>query len=591
LVTKESRPRRGKARALAKSPTGIDGLDEITFGGLPKGRTTLITGGAGSGKTLLGLEFLVQGIRRFGEPGALITFEETATDLAENVRSLGVDLDQLVASGKIALDHVHLERSEIQETGEYDLEGLFVRLAHAIDSVGAKRVVIDTLDVLYAGLADQGILRAELRRLFSWLKQRGVTSIVTAERGAAMARDSLTRHGLEEFVSDCVILLDHRVTEQVTTRRLRVVKYRGSTHGSNEYPFLIDANGITVLPVTSLNLRHEASTQRISSGTPALDDMLGGRGFYRGSSILVSGSAGSGKSTIAATVTDTACRRGERALYFAFEESPAQIERNMLSVGIELARHVRSGKLRFHAARPSTYGFETHLAQLHQAVREFSPALVVLDPISNLGTIGSALEVHSVLTRLIDYLKSAGITGVFTALTQAAAAGPQGELGVSSLMDTWILLRNLESDGERNRGLYVLKSRGMAHSNQIREFRLSECGIALAPVYIGSSGVLTGTARSNQEASERAQHLQRAEARQRAQRQLDRKRAAHAAQVAALKLAFDMEVGELSAVLAADERRESALTADARVRAALRGDGAAFLRPAPAARKQAGRRS
>jgi circadian clock protein KaiC len=576
-----SRQSRRKSRALAKSPTGIAGLDEVTFGGLPKGRTTLVTGAAGSGKTLFGIEFLVRGVQQFGEPGALIAFEETAADLTENVRSLGVNLDRLIARRQIAVDHVHLERSEIQETGEYDLEGLFVRLGHAIDSVGAKRVVIDTLEVLFAGLSDLGILRAELRRLFHWLKERGVTAIVTAERGPRHDRDSLTRHGLEEFVSDCVILLDHRVAEQVTTRRLRVVKYRGSTHGSNEYPFLIDADGLTVLPITSLRLQHQVSTARISSGTAELDDMLGGLGFFRGSSILVSGTAGSGKTTIGATLVEAACRRGERALYFAFEESPAQIQRNMRSVGIDLERCVRSGRLRFHAARPTVYGFEAHLTELHRAVRDFRPQVVVLDPITNLGAVGSRLEVQSMLTRLIDYLKTEGTTALFTALTQGSNEAQRSEEGISSLMDTWILVRNLESDGERNRGLYVLKSRGMAHSNQIREFRLSDRGISLVPVYLGGGGVLTGTARANQEARERAETLLRVE---RLQRQLERKRRTLEAEVAALKVAFDAETEELSAQLAEGDRQERTLAQDASNRAHLRGSP-------PVKRNHSGRRN
>ena len=573
MAIRAARRSRGESPELPKSPTGIVGLDEITRGGLPKGRTTLVTGGAGSGKTLLGIEFLVQGVRQFGEPGVLITFEETTDDLTENVRTLGVDLERLIARRRIAIDHVHLERSEIQETGEYDLEGLFVRIGRAIDSVGAKRLVIDTLEVLFAGLSDLGILRAELRRLFRWLKQRGVTALVTAER-APVERESLTRHGLEEFVSDCVILLDHRVVDQMSTRRLRIVKYRGSTHGSNEYPFLIDAGGITVLPVTSLGLRHAASSGRISSGTAELDEMLGGRGFFRGSSILISGTAGSGKTTIAATLVQAACRRGERALYCAFEESPAQIQRNMRSVGIDLERWVRSGRLRFHATRPTAYGFETHLTELHRVVRQFRPAVVIVDPITNLPSIGSALEVHTMLTRLIDYLKSDGITALFTSLTESSAEAERSEVGVSSLIDTWILLRNLETDGERNRGLYVMKSRGMAHSNQIREFRLSERGISLAPVYIGSGGVLTGTARSNREASERAQALRRGDARQRLQRQLERKHRMLEAEVAALRLAFDAETEELSAELAEADRREHKLAADVRARTHLRGGNA-----------------
>lgn len=574
MAKKKLRGPRGKPRALAKSPTGIAGLDEITFGGLPKGRTTLVTGGAGSGKTLLGIDFLVQGVQQFGEPGALIAFEESVTDLTENMRSLGVDLDRLIARRQIAVDHVHLERSEIHETGEYDLEGLFVRLGHAIDSVGAKRVVIDTLEVLFAGLSDGGILRAELRRLFRWLKERGVTAIVTAERDPVTDRGSLTRHGLEEFVSDCVILLDHRVVEQVTTRRLRIVKYRGSTHGSNEYPFLIDADGISVLPVTSMALGHPASTARISSGTPQLDEMLGGRGFFRGSSVLISGTAGGGKTTVAAALVEAACRRGERALYCAFEESPAQIQRNMHSVGIDLERCARSGRLTFHAARPAAHGFEAHLAELHRSVREFRPAVVVVDPITNLGVIGSGAEVQSMLSRLIDYLKSQGITGLFTALAQNATDADHLGLGVSSLMDTWILLRNLESDGERNRGLYVLKSRGMRHSNQIREFRLSERGITLAPVYVGGAGVLTGTARANQEANERAEALRRAEARQRLRRQLERKRRGLETRMAALKLEFDADTEELAAELAEGDRRERTLATDASKRAHLRRGGA-----------------
>lgn len=573
MVTRESRQPRTKLRALAKSPTGIAGLDEITLGGLPKGRTTLVTGGAGSGKTLLGIEFLVQGERQFDEPGVLIAFEETAQDLAENVRSLGVDLEQLIARRRIAVDHVHLERSEIQETGEYDLEGLFVRIGHAIDSVGAKRVVIDTLEVLFAGLSDLGILRSELRRLFRWLKTRGVTAIVTAERGPMGDRGLITRHGLEEFVSDCVVLLDHRVADQTTTRRLRIVKYRGSTHGSNEYPFLIDDGGITVLPITSLGLSHSASTERISSGVPELDAMLGHGGFYRGSSILISGTAGSGKSTIAATLVQAACRRGERALYYAFEESPKQIERNMRSVGIDLERCVRSGRLRFHAARPTALGFEAHLIELHRAVREFRPAVVVLDPMTNFTNSGSSFEVQGMLTRLIDHLKSQNITAVFTSLTEHSVDAETSEVGVSSLMDTWLLLRNLETDGERNRGLYVLKSRGMAHSNQIREFKLSDRGISLAPVYIGAAGVLTGTARSTQEASERAARQLRAQERQRAQRQLERKRKALEAQVAALRLGFEAEAEEVSAELAESDLRERTLESDASARATLRSGG------------------
>ena len=567
------RRRHSAPRSLPKSSTGIAGLDEITLGGLPKGRSTLVTGGAGSGKTLLGIEFLVQGVRRFGEHGVLIAFEETADDLTENVRSLGFELERHIARKQIAVDYVRLERSEIHETGDYDLEGLFVRLAHAIDAVGAKRVVIDTIEVLFAGLSDYGILRAELRRLFRWLKERGVTSIITAERSQAGQHEALTRHGLEEFVSDCVILLDHRVVNQLTTRRLRIVKYRGSAHGTNEYPFLIDAEGIRVLPVTSLGLQHEAPTTRISTGTPQLDEMLDKRGLYRGSTALISGTAGSGKTTLAAAFVHAACRRGERALYLAFEESAAQIQRNMRSVSIDLRPWVNSGQLRFHASRPTAYGFEAHLTELHRLVQEFRPRVVVLDPVSDLTALGSDTETKHMLTRAIDYLKSQSITALFTSLTEDPSEAERSAVGISSLIDTWILVRNLESNGERNRGLYVLKARGMAHSNQIREFRLSRRGISLLPIYTGSTGVLTGTARQSQEAKERAESLRRTQARQRLQRTLERKGRALRAQIEALTTAFESEAEELSREIAEANEQEISLQSDTALRARVRGAG------------------
>lgn len=571
-MARPDRARRGRAatRSLQKSPSGIAGLDEVTFGGLPKGRGTLVTGGAGSGKTLLGMQFLVEGVRQYGETGVLIAFEETAADLAENVRSLGFDLDRLIARKQIAVDYVRVERSEIHETGEYDLEGLFVRLEHAIDSVKAKRVVIDTIEVLFGGLSDYSVLRAELRRLFRWLKEREVTAIVTAERGNPADRNAFTRHGLEEFVSDCVILLDHRVVDQLTTRRLRVVKYRGSPHGTNEYPFLIDPEGIRVLPVTSLSLHHGASTKRISTGTPHLDEMLGGRGLFRGSTVLVSGTAGSGKTTLAAAFVDAACRRGERALYLAFEESPLQIQRNMRSVGIELQHWADSGRLLFQASRPTTFGFEAHLSELHRLVQQFRPQVIVFDPVTDLGAIGSGLELKNMLTRAIDYIKAQGITAVFTSLTDEGST-ERSEVGISSLIDTWILLRNLESNGERNRGLYVLKARGMAHSNQIREFRLSKRGIQLLPVYVGGAGVLTGTARQSQEASEQTDGLRRAEERARLQRALERKRETLTAQIAALTAVFESETDELSREISEAEEHERRLDSNVITRARMRG--------------------
>jgi circadian clock protein KaiC len=470
-------------QSLPKAPTGITGLDEITHGGLPEGRPTLVCGTAGCGKTLLAMEFLVRGATQFGEPGVFLAFEETAEELTQNVRSLGFDLDELQSEKKLLLDHVHLERSEIDETGDYDLEGLFIRLGQAIDSIGAKRVVIDTLEVLFGGLTNQAILRSELRRLFRWLKDKGVTAIITAERGEG----TLTRHGLEEYVSDCVILLDHRVNEQLSTRRLRIVKYRGTTHGTNEYPFLIDEAGISVLPITSLGLQHEVSTERISTGISSLDEMLGGKGLFRGSSVLVSGTAGTGKSSIAATLVDAACRRGERCLYLSFEESPSQIMRNMRSIGLDLAPWEKKGLLRFHSSRPSAYGLEMHLATLHRLVCDFEPRIVVVDPITTFVPGGESVESTAMLTRLIDYLKAQHITALFTSLTRGDDALEGSQAAVSSLIDTWILVRHIELGGKRVRGLYVLKSRGMPHSSEIREFVISVDGVALRKVQ-GSAG-------------------------------------------------------------------------------------------------------
>jgi circadian clock protein KaiC len=463
------------ARSIAKSPTGIQGLDEITNGGLPKGRPTLVCGGAGSGKTLLATSFLVYGAQRFNEPGVLMTFEESGAEIASDVASLGFDLQGLVDEGKLLVDYVRIERSEIEETGEYDLEGLFVRLDHAIRSTGAQRVVLDTIESVFSGLTNANILRAELRRLFRWLKDKGVTSVITAER----AEGTLTRHGLEEYVSDAVILLDHRVVDQVSTRRLRVVKYRGSHHGTNEYPFLIDRHGLTVLPVTSLGLTHHASMERLSSGVRELDELLGGQGYFRGSTVLVSGTAGTGKTSLAAHFADAACRRGERVLYFLFEESPLQLVRNMRSIGIDLQPWVEQGLLKFKAHRPSRSGLESHLASMYEHVSDFRPSITVLDAIANLLTVGTPNDVHAMLMRVIDYLKCNEVTGLFTSLTPGKNETEETGTGVSSLMDTWIVLTIDEVNKERHREIRVLKSRGMAHSNRIHQFELTDHGLRL----------------------------------------------------------------------------------------------------------------
>jgi circadian clock protein KaiC len=545
-----------KARTqLPKAPTGIQGLDEITGGGLPKGRPTLVCGSAGCGKTLLAMEFLVRGAMEYNEPGVFMAFEETAEDLTENVASLGFDLKNLIAHKKMVLDFVYIERSEIEETGEYDLEGLFIRLGHAIDSIGAKRVVLDTIESLFAGLPNPLILRAELRRLFRWLKTKGVTALITGERGDG----TLTRQGLEEYVSDCVIVLDHRANEQVSSRRLRVVKYRGSTHGTNEYPFLIDENGISVLPVTSLGLQQIASTERIPSGISRLDVMLGGAGYYRGSSVLISGTAGTGKSSLAAHFAAAACLRGERALYFAFEESPSQIIRNMRSIGIDLQPWVAKGLLQFQANRPTFAGLEMHLTMMHKAINTFKPQVVIVDPLNSFVIGGNEIEVKAMLMRLVDFLKMKQITGLFTNLTSGGSALEQTDIAISSLIDTWLLLRDIEIGGERNRGLHILKSRGMAHSNQIREFLLTDHGVELRDVYVGPSGVLTGSARLAQEAQEQAAQTLHDQEIGRRKLELERRRKVMDAQIAAMRTEFEAQEAETLSIIGQEQAREAHL--------------------------------
>jgi circadian clock protein KaiC len=536
-MAKTSGNGKGSVARLAKAPTGIHGLDEITGGGLPCGRPSLICGGAGCGKTLLAMEFLVRGAVEQDEPGVFVTFEETSDELTANVRSLGFDLEKLVDQGKLLVEHILVESNEIVESGEYDLNGLFIRLGFAIDSIGAKRVVLDTIETLFGGFTNQAILRAELRRLFRWLKDKGVTAIITAERGEG----TLTRQGLEEYVSDCVILLDHRVTDQVSTRRLRVVKYRGTAHGTNEYPFLIDEEGFSVLPITSTGLTHEASNERLSTGVARLDAMLGGEGLYRGSSVLISGTAGTGKSSLSAHLAKASCERGEKCLYFAFEESESQIVRNMASIGIDLRPWIKKGLLRFVAGRPTANGLEMHLALMHRVIRQYQPRMVVVDPISNLAEAGALRDATTMLTRLIDHLKLEQITGILTSLTKGSEQREETEIGISSLIDTWLLLRSIELGGERNRGLYVLKSRGMPHSNQIREFVLTARGIDLLDVYVGNEGVLTGSMRVAQEARERAAEADKVRDADSQRRNSERRRRAIEAQIAALRAEFDDE--------------------------------------------------
>ena len=525
---------------LDRAPTGISGLDQITGGGLPRGRVTLIAGSAGAGKTLLGLQFLVAGARDYGEPGVLLTFEESAAKVADNVRSLGFDLDELQRDGLLAVLSFQVEPTEIVAAGEFDFEPLFVILDDAITRVGARRVVLDTIEVLFGAFGADSIVRAELSRLARWLEERGVTAIVTGERGEG----TITRHGIEEYVSDCVIVLDHRVREEISTRRLRVVKYRGSAHGTNEYPFFISARGFVVLPITSITLDYGAPDERISTGIARLDHMLGG-GIFRGSTVLVSGTAGTGKTSLGAHMANAACGRGERVLWVLFEESPAQVLRNMRSIGLDLRPWTDAGLLHIWPARPATLGLETHLALLVQLLDEVTPTVTVLDGIASFGDGVAASEVTSMLARKMDMLKARGITTLATALGNGDAPST---LSVSSMVDTWLLLRNVESNGERNRLLFVLKSRGTAHSNQVREFVLTDHGAELVDVYVGAAGMLTGSARLAQQAAEREAQLRQADDLEHRRRELRRSITEHEAHFAAVQDQIAAERAELDRV-------------------------------------------
>jgi len=558
-MPKQKSGQKAQNALLRKCPTGIAGLDEITGGGLPYGRPTLVCGGSGCGKTLLGMEFLVRGTA-LNEPGVFMAFEETTSELTQNFSSIGFDLKRLMAGDLLDIDHVHIERSGLEPTGEFDLEGLFIRIGHAIDRIGAKRVVLDSLETLFNGYLSEGILRLELKRLFSFLKEKQVTTVVTAEQGER----SLTRYGLEEYVADCVIFLDHKLSDQVATRHLRVVKYRGSSHGTNEYPFLIDENGLSIVPISSLALDHTVSAERISSGVLGLDAMMGFEGYYRGSSILITGTTGSGKSSLAAHFVDAACQRGEKCLYFAFEESRDQIIRNMKSIGVDLGKWSESGLLQFRNTRSTLYGMEMHLVTMHKAIEKFKPAIVIIDPISDLLVSAREAEVMSMLSRLIDYLKREGITALCTDLTAVGGCLEKTEIGVSPLMDTWILLQVLEGTGERNRGLYILKSRGMNHSNQVREFTITSSGIQLREAYVGAGRVLTGTARVSQEAQEKAEALVMTEETQRKQREVDRKKMLMDAQIKLLQADYQAGKEELERSIESEQRRRDILAEDSR---------------------------
>jgi circadian clock protein KaiC len=555
-----------KTQSLPKALTGIKGLDEITYGGLPKGRPTLVAGSAGSGKTMLAMEFIIRGARDFNEPGVFISFEESPEELKTNVKSLGFDVDALMEKGLMDVDYIHVEKSEIEITGEFDLEGLFIRLGYVIDSIGAKRIALDTIESLFSGISNHAILRAELRRLFRWLKDKGVTAVITGEQG----EKTLTRQGLEEYVSDCVIFLDHRIKEQYGTRRLRIVKYRGSFHGTNEYPFLINRDGLSVIPITSVELDHEISQEKVSTGIESLDEMFRGSGYYKGSTVLISGTAGSGKTSILASFADAVCRKGGKCLYVALEESKNQIVRNMKSIGLDLSQWEKNGKLVFHVTRPTYHSLEMHLALIYQMVKDIKPTALVIDPISNFTDIASSVEANSLLTRLIDFLKIHKITTLMSNLTSGAEEMEKTDVGISSIVDTWLLLRLTEHNGERNRTIYILKSRGMKHSHQVREFLISDDGIKLVDVYVGKEGVLVGSARRAQEKKNVIKEKQRNEEKRALDKNLQRLKNVTQAKIAALQSDYEKEEQEIrkkfDLSLMEDESFEISLQEDATTR-------------------------
>ncbi|MFN8528692.1 MAG: circadian clock protein KaiC [Anaerolineae bacterium] len=556
--------------ALVKTPTGIAGFDMVTDGGLPKGRTTLVCGGTGCGKTLFGMEFLVRGITQFDEPGVFIAFEETQEELIQNFSSLGFQLERLIEQNKLTIDCIQIDQSHGDQTGDYDLEALLIRIDYAIKKVQAKRVVLDTVEVLFDALGDTDTLRSELRRVFRWLKERNVTAVITGESG----ENSLTRRGIEAYISDCVIRLDQRIDNRIARRWLRIIKYRGSNHGTDEYPFLVDASGLFVMPITSVGLEYPVSEETVSSGVKRLDTMLGGHGFFRTSTILISGASGTGKTSMAAQFVDAACRRGERCLFFSFEEPSSQIIRNVRSVGCDLQQWVDAGLLRFKATRPTMYSLEMHLTILYQSIVEFAPQIVVMDPVTNFDVIGSTAESRLLLTRMIDFIKTHGITALLTSLTRGGDPDEQTQIHISSMIDTWILMNNLEANGERNRTLYILKSRGMAHSNQVCEFEITAQGIQILDAYTGTSGVLTGSARVAQEAHESEQELIRKQKLELRRIQLGGQRTMLKAKIAALQTQLEVEEAEMRLLADQEARRKTTSDFYADTLAQRRGMGA-----------------
>lgn len=564
-----------RPRALPRAATGIDGFDALTEGGLPRGRPTLVCGGAGSGKTLFAMEFLARGARQFDEPGVFVAFEESPADLRQNFESIGFDLGSLEERKLLVIEDMRIRAGAVVETGNYDLEPLFARIGAAVDDVGAKRVVLDTVEVLFARLESHRFLRAELQRLFGWLKDRGLTAIITGERGEG---SRFSRYGLEEYVADCVIALDHPLENAVSTRTLRVLKYRGGRHGTNEYPFFITEHGISIAPITSLVLEHSASEARVSTGIPDLDGMLGGKGYFAGSSILASGTSGTGKTSVAASFVDGACARGERALFLSFEESPAQLVRNMRSIGIDLQRWVDQGRLVLMARRATAFGPESHLLEVERLVRETRPSVVALDPITSLTRSGPQGGVQALVTRLVDTLKSLGITAVFTALLEEERS--PAAFRISSVIDTWIHVRAIEANGERTRGIYVLKSRGMTHSNQIRELLLTDDGIRLVEVDTADGSVVTGTERAIRVFEEKIAAKKRERALDRDGRLAEQRTRAITAQIAALEATRAWEAAQ-------HENKVEDARFDDEVRAARRARIAAIRRP-PEAGEQDG---
>jgi circadian clock protein KaiC len=551
--------------SLSKHPiaTGIDGLDFVLQGGLPAGRPTLLRGAAGTGKTVIALTFLCEGIAA-GDSGVLVTFDESPEALLEHAEGFGFPARRHRTEGRLRILDMRPDRNEVQVGDTIELTAVLARIGHALDSTGASRLVVDAIDAMEAGFANSQSLRTELARVFDWIRDRGVTSLITTGEHAEFS----ARYGLEDYIADCVIALKQEVKHRVMTRVLRVVKRRGRGHGTNEYPFLLDTDGLFLVPVTGSVLGAPVSEQLLSTGIPGLDAMLGGQGIYQGSTVLLSGQAGTGKTSIACSLTQAACAAGIPVLYLSFEESVAELTRNQRSLGIDIGRYLADddrGTLVMLPIRAVELGLEEHLMRAMHLVKRHRPALVVLDPVSSLAGRGDEPGAKEILLRLLHLIKEEGITVVATELLSDDSQGVS-HLDVSSMIDVWIKLRRHEHNGEMNRLIYVVKARGLPISDQVKEFRITSTGLRIEDPYIGEGGIVYGTARLARQAEDEetiAQLHRELDRAQRLRRDLDEIQSANERLVRAEQEAkaadLDRQVARIEQRLAASERARAAI--------------------------------